>query len=76
MKETVTYLIKRNDVDDDLYITNRPSGNFPDVKYSTNRRDAKPFDGLDNSVIDMTKHTAIKKTVTETTEYEEVEYDI
>ncbi|MEJ7472036.1 DUF2483 family protein, partial [Staphylococcus epidermidis] len=37
--------------------------------------DAKGFDGLDKSVIDMTKHTAIKKTVTETTEYEEVEYD-
>lgn len=75
MKETVTYLIKRNDVGDDLYITNRPSDNFPDIKYSTNRRDAKDFDGMDNAVIDMTKHTAIKKTVTETTEYEEVEYE-
>ncbi|MBF0770349.1 DUF2483 family protein [Staphylococcus warneri] len=75
MKETMTYLIKRNDVGDDLYITNRPSDNFPDIKYSTNRRDAKDFDGMDNAVIDMTKHTAIKKTVTETTEYEEVEYD-
>ncbi|MCD8803101.1 DUF2483 domain-containing protein [Staphylococcus warneri] len=76
MKETVTYLIKRNDVDDELYITNRPSDNFPDIKYSTNRRDAKDFDGMDNAVIDMTKHTAIKKTVKESTEYEEVEYDI
>lgn len=76
MIETVTYLIKLKDVDDDLYITNRPSENFPDIKYSTNRRDAKDFDGMDNAVIDMTKHTAIKKTVKESTEYEEVEYDI
>ncbi|UUY68638.1 DUF2483 domain-containing protein [Staphylococcus warneri] len=75
MKETVTYLIKLKYMDDDLYITNRPSDNFPDIKYSTNRRDAKDFDGMDNAVIDMTKHTAIKKTVTETTEYEEVEYE-
>lgn len=75
MKETVTYLIKRNDVDDDLYITNRPSDNFPYIKYSTNRRDAKDFDGMDNAVIDMTKHKAIKKTVKESTEYEEVEYE-
>lgn len=75
MKETVTYLIKRKDIDDELYITNRPSENFPDIKYSTNRRDAKDFDGMGNSVIDMTKHKAIKKIVKETTEYEEVEYD-
>lgn len=75
MKETVTYLIKRKDIDDELYITNRPSENFPDIKYSTNRRDAKDFDGMDNSVIDMTKHKAIKKIVKETTKYEEVEYD-
>ena len=75
MKETVTYLIKLKGVDDDIYITNRPSENFPDIKYSTNRRDAKDFDGMDNSVIDMTKHKAIKKIVKETTEYEEVEYD-
>ncbi|MDI3233350.1 DUF2483 family protein [Staphylococcus pasteuri] len=75
MKETVTYLIKRKDIDDELYITNRPSENFPDIKYSTNRRDAKDFDGMDNSVIDMTKHKAIKKIVKETTEYEEVEYE-
>lgn len=76
MKETVTYHIKLKDVDDDIYITNRPSENFPDIKYSTNRRDAKDFDGMDNAVIDMTKHKAIKKTVKESTEYEEVEYDI
>ena len=80
MKETVTYLIKLKDVDDDIYITNRPSENFPDIKYSTNRRDAKDFDGMDiagleDVSIDMTKHRAIKKKVTETTEYEEVEYE-
>ncbi|MCD9066020.1 DUF2483 domain-containing protein [Staphylococcus pasteuri] len=75
MKETVTYLIKRKDIDDELYVTNRPSENFPDIKYSTNRRDAKDFDGMDNTVIDMTKHKAIKKIVKETTEYEEVEYE-
>lgn len=75
MKETVTYLIKLKGIDEDIYITNRPSENFPDIKYSTNRRDAKDFDGMDNAVIDMTKHKAIKKTVTETTEYEEVEYE-
>jgi len=71
----VTYLIKRKDIDDELYVTNRPSENFPDIKYSTNRRDAKDFDGMDNTVIDMTKHKAIKKIVKETTEYEEVEYE-
>ncbi len=75
MKETVTYLIKRKDIDDELYVTNRPSENFPDIKYSTNRRDAKDFDGMDNVVIDMTKHKAIKKIVKETIEYEEVEYE-
>lgn len=75
MKETVTYLIKLKDAPFDLFITNKPSTNFPTIKYSTNIGDAKGFDGLDKSVIDMTKHTAIKKTVTETTEYEEVKYD-
>ena len=33
------------------------------------------FAGLEDVSIDMTKHRAIKKKVTETTEYEEVEYD-
>lgn len=73
MKQTVTYLIKKKD--DDLYITNRPSEANDTIKYSTDRRDGREFNGLDNSIIDMTKHTAIKKTVTETTEYEEVDYD-
>ncbi|MBF2236401.1 DUF2483 family protein [Staphylococcus epidermidis] len=75
MKETVTYLIKLKDAPFDLYITNKPSTNFPTIKYSTNSGDAKDFDGLDKTVIDMTKHIAIKKTVTETTKFEEVEYD-
>ena len=72
MKETVTYLIKLKDAPFDLYITNKPSANFPTIKYSTSSGDA---DGLDKTVIDMTKHIAIKKTVTETTKFEEVEYD-
>ena len=75
MKLTVTYLIKRKDDYDDLYIMNRPSESFPDIKYSTDKRDAKEFNGLDNTSIDMTKHIAIKKTETKTTEYEEVDYD-
>ena len=75
-KETVTYIIKRKGIDDDdLYITNRPSENVPTIRYSTDKRDAKHFDGLDKTSIDMTKHVAIKKTVTETTKYEEVAYD-
>ena len=73
MKETVTYIIKRKD--NDLYITNKPSENFPTIKYSTDMRDAKDFDGLEKSVIDMTEHIAIKKTVTETNKYEDVECD-
>ena len=75
LKETVTYLIKLKDAPFDLYITNKPSANFPTIKYSTSIGDAKGFDGLDKTVIDMTKHIAIKKTVTEKTKFEEVEYD-
>ena len=55
MKETVTYLIKLKDAPFDLYITNKPSANFPTIKYSTSSGDAKDFDGLDKTVIDMTK---------------------
>lgn len=76
MKETVTYLIKRNDVGDDLYITNRPSDNFPEIKYSTNFKDAREFDGVDKTVIDMKIHAAIKHRHIEDDIYEEVEYDI
>ncbi|MEX6267643.1 DUF2483 family protein [Staphylococcus saprophyticus] len=73
MKQIVTYLIKKKG--DDLYITNRPSEANDTIKYSTDRRHGREFNGLDNSIIDMTKHTAIKKTLTETVEYEEVDYD-
>ncbi|WP_436301900.1 DUF2483 family protein, partial [Staphylococcus hominis] len=38
VKETVTYIIKRKD--NDLYVTNMPSHNFPAIKYSTEFRDA------------------------------------
>ena len=75
MKETVTYLIKLKGAPFDLYITNKPN-NEEDTSYSRDRRRAREFVGLEDVSIDMTKHTAIKKTVTETTEYEEVEYDI
>jgi 6-phosphogluconolactonase (cycloisomerase 2 family) len=73
MKKTITYLIKKKD--DALYITNKPSEANDAIKYSTDKRDAREFNGLDNSIIDMTKHIAIKKTVTETIEYEEVDYE-
>lgn len=72
MSETVTYLLKANTDFDNLYITNKPTEQMPVIKYSTERRDAREFNGLDNSVVDMSKHTAIKKVVTETTKYEEV----
>ncbi|HDA7553623.1 TPA: DUF2483 family protein [Staphylococcus aureus] len=73
MKQIVTYLIKHKD--ENLFITNRPTEVNDTVKYSTDMRDAREFDGLDKTVIDMSKHIAIKKTVTETIEYEEVEHD-
>ncbi|MDU1478866.1 MAG: DUF2483 family protein [Staphylococcus epidermidis] len=72
MKETVTYLIKLKDAPFDLYITNKPNN---EDSYSRDRRRAREFAGLEDVSIDMTKHRAIKKKVTETTEYEEVEYD-
>ena len=75
MKETVTYLIKLKDAPLTCISLIKPSANFPTIKYSTSSGDAKDFDGLDKTVIDMTKHIAIKKTVTETTKFEEVEYD-
>jgi hypothetical protein len=74
LKETVTYLIKLKDAPFDLYITNKPN-NEEDTSYSRDRRRAREFAGLEDVSIDMTKHRAIKKKVTETTEYEEVEYD-
>ncbi|NMK72249.1 DUF2483 family protein [Staphylococcus capitis] len=73
MKETVTYIIKRKN--EYLFITNRPTETNDTVKYSTDRRDAREFNGMEDANIDMTNHVAIKKTVTETTKYEEVEYE-
>lgn len=69
-KVTVTYLIKVTDTD--LYITNKPTDQNTTIKYSTSRSDAREFNGMEDATVDMTTHTAIKKTVTETTEYEEV----
>ena len=43
------------------------------IKYSTSLSDAREFNGMEDAAVDMTYHTAIKKTVTE--EYEEVAYD-
>lgn len=74
MSETVTYLIKRNN--SDLYITNKPTETIPTLKYSSDKRDAREFNAMEDLSIDMSIHTAIKKTVTETIEYEEVAYDI
>ncbi|MFW3529761.1 DUF2483 family protein [Staphylococcus caprae] len=73
MRQTVTYLIKRKN--ENLFITNKPTDTNDTVKYSTDRRDAREFNGMEDANIDMTNHVAIKKTVTETTEYEEVEYE-
>ena len=44
MKQTVTYLIKHKD--ENLFITNRPTEVNDTVKYSTDMRDAREFDGL------------------------------
>ena len=74
MKETVTYLIKLKNAPYNLYIRNRPD-TPEDTDYTRNTRRAREFDGLEKASIDMTQHTAIKKVVTETTKYEEVEYD-
>lgn len=72
-KVTVTYLIKITDTN--LYVTNRPTEQNTTTKYSTSLSDAREFNGMEEAAVDMTFHTAIKKTVTETTEYEEVAYD-
>lgn len=69
----MTYIIKRKD--NDLYIINIPSHNFPAIKYSTEFRDAKEFNGIDRSSIDMTEHKAIKHMHIEQDIYEEVKYD-
>lgn len=71
MKETVTYLIKRSDSEDELFLSNRPL-KPDDAKYGMGIQSAREFNGMEDASIDMTKHKAIKKIVTETTKYEEV----
>lgn len=73
MKQTVTYIIRHRDMP--IYITNKPTDNNSDVSYSTNRNRAREFNGMEETSINMDYHKAIKKTVTETIEYEEVEHD-
>ncbi|EKU50346.1 DUF2483 family protein [Staphylococcus massiliensis] len=73
MSTKITYLIKHKDLD--LYIINRPTDTRPEIKYCDSFYEAREFDGTDNSKIDMTQHVAIKKTVTENVDYEEVNID-
>ncbi len=70
MSETITYIIRHRDIP--IYITNKPSDNNPEVNYSTNRSRAREFNGMEEASINMDNHMAIKKIVTETTKYEEV----
>ncbi|EHJ07514.1 DUF2483 family protein [Staphylococcus simiae] len=73
MKQTVTHLIKHRETG--LYVTNRSTEQNDTIKYSTDRRDGREFDGIDKSVIDMNAHVAVKHTHTEDDTYEKVEYD-
>ena len=73
MSETITYIIRHRDMP--IYITNKPTDNNSDVSYSTNRNRAREFNGMEEAKINMDHHIAIKKTVIETTEYEEVQDD-
>ena len=73
MSETITYLIRHRDLP--IYITNKPSDSNPEVSYSTNRNRAREFNGMEEASINMDYHIAIKKVVTETVKYEEVDYD-
>lgn len=72
MKETVTYLIKLKNAPFDLYITNKPM-TADDTSYTRNRSRAREFNGMEEASINMDYHIAIKKVVTETIEYEEVD---
>lgn len=74
MSQTVKYLIKLKNAPFDLYVSNR-FNNPEGANYSRDKRRAREFDGLDDASIDMTHHVAIKKTVTETVDYEEVKLD-
>nr|WP_245353953.1 DUF2483 family protein [Staphylococcus sp. GDY8P82P] len=71
VSETITYIIRHRDMP--IYITNKPSEANPDTNYSTNRSRAREFDGMEEAKINMDHHIAIKKTVIETTKYEEVD---
>lgn len=73
MKQTTTYIIKHKMID--IYVTNKPSEQSPHISYSTDFGRAREFDGMESASIDMNDHIAIKKTLTETTEYEEVHID-
>lgn len=73
MSETITYLIRHREIP--IYITNKPSDSNPEVSYSTNRSRAREFNGMEEASINMDYHIAIKKVVTETVKYEEVDYD-
>ena len=73
MKEVITYIIKAKTDFDDLYIYNKPSGNNPKIVYTNEKSDAREFNGMEEAKINMNHHIAIKKTVIETTEYEEVD---
>ena len=73
MKETITYLIRHRDIP--IYITNKPSDSNPEISYSTNRQRAREFNGMEEASINMDYHIAIKKVVTETIKYEEVQDD-
>ena len=70
MSEKITYIIRHRDMP--IYITNKPTDNNSDVSYSTNRNRAREFNGMEEAKINMDHHIAIKKTVIETTKYEEV----
>lgn len=71
MKTIVTYFYKHKDLD--IYVTNRPTDANPTIKYSTDKRDARKFDGTEDVLIDTTAHEIYKHTHTETDEIERVE---
>lgn len=73
MSETITYLIRHREIP--IYITNKPSDSNPEVNYSTSCNRAREFNGMEEASINMDYHIAIKKVVTETVKYEEVDYD-
>lgn len=73
MSKVVTYFYKHKDLD--IYVTNRPTDANPNIKYSTDKRDARKFDGMENVLIDTTTHDVYKHTHIETDEIERVELE-